>query len=259
MPFGELEVSGAQLLQQHRCQNFASVTADRIRAEKKCLFSLLPSDELARLAAGWYEACSQAMLRGNFAPIDKWIRSQAATAAAEGFAQTDVLELLRICRNSAFEIERWNQEVFSGVEEVINEAVRATCGWPAPSEDDFVALAPDGSELNPLIAATDESEGERRTFERNRLQIPIRICSSGGQWKAEEITVTKSISRGGLYFVTQGNYLVDQIVKVSYPNWSNHGENNREYSAKVVRLDRVSDHTWGVAIHFLESLGRRSG
>jgi hypothetical protein len=198
------------------------------------------------------------MLRGNFAPIDKWIRSQSATAAAEGFAQEDVLELLRICRNSAFEIERWNQDVFSGVEKVINEAVCATCGWPEPSEDDCVALAPDGSELIPLAPVTDEMAGERRTFERNRLQIPIRISSSGGQWKAEEITVTKRISRGGLYFVTQGNYLVDQIVKVSYPNRTHHREGNREYSAKVVRIDRVLDHTCGVAIHFLESLGRRS-
>ncbi|HEV2520903.1 MAG TPA: PilZ domain-containing protein [Candidatus Acidoferrales bacterium] len=259
MPIEGYEVPGAQLLQQQRCQSFASLTADRIRTDEKCLFSLLPSDELARLAAGWYEACSQAMLRGNFAPIDKWIRSQSATAAAEGFTLEDVLELLRICRDSAFETERWSQNVFSKVEEVINEAVRSTCGWPALSEEDWVALAPDGSELNPFSVPTEEPPGERRTFERNRLQIPIRIFSSGGKWKAEEITVTKSISRGGLYFVTQGNYLVDQIVKVSYPNWTDHGAVNREYSAKVVRLDRVADHTWGVAIHFLESLGRRSG
>lgn len=260
MRFEETEVTAAQLQQQQRCKSFAAVTADRIRAEEHCLFSLLPSDELARLAAGWYEACSQAMLRGNYAQIDKWIRSQSATAAAEGFSQDDVLHLLRICRNSAFEIERWNKDVFSEVEDVIKEAVWDTSGWHAPSELDaeIEIQVPELPESAFATSEPDEAASERRIFGRNRLRLPIRVRSVGGQWQAEEINVTRSISRGGLAFASQGSYFANQILKVCYPYWTDPGAINRDYSAKVVRLTRLSDRNWAVAIHFIESLGQRS-
>ena len=258
MPFKQSELTAARLSQQQRSQSFASRTADRIRAEEHCLFSLLPSDELARLAAGWHEACSQAMLRGNYAPIDKWIRSQSAMAAAEGFSQDDVLHLLRICRGSAFEIEGWNKDVFSEVEEVIKEAVWDTSGWHVPSEMDAEIQVPELPESAFVELEPDDAAGERRIFGRSRLRLPIRVRSVGGQWQAEEINVTRSISRGGLEFVTLGNYFADQILKVCYPYWTDPGAINRDYSAKVVRLTRLSDRDWAVAIHFLESLGQRS-
>ncbi len=259
MPIEKPEVSGAQYNnQEQRSQRFATRAADRIRADGHCLFSLLPSDELAQLAAGWYEACSQAMQHGNYAPIDKWIRSQSAIAAAEGFAQDDVLQLLRICHDTAFEIERWNENVFSEVARVIKEAVWDTSGWQAPSEVDYVPQPPDGSDLSLAGSQEGEHSGERRTFVRNNVQVPIRVCSVGGQWQGEEVTVTRSISRGGLYFVTQRNYLMDQTVVVSYPYRTYPGAVIRDYSGKVVRIDRLYNGNWGVAIHFLESLGQSS-
>jgi len=258
MRFGQSELTAAELSHKQRCESFAAVTADRIRAEEQCLFSLLPSDELARLAGGWYEACSQAMVRANYGPIDKWIRSQSATAAAEGFSQDDVLYLLRICRNSVFENEGWSKEVFSRIEDVIKEAVWDTSGWRAPNDLDYEIQFPD-----PPEAASPHSEPEplganRRSFGRNRLQLPIRVCTVGGEWQAEEINFTKSISRSGLSFETQGNYFADQILKVCYPYWTDPGAIIRDYSAKVVRVIRLSDRNSSVAIHFLESLGQRS-
>ena len=250
MRFEELEVTGAQRLQEQRCQGFAFRTANRIRASENCLFALLPCEELARLAAGWYEACSQAMLRGNFAAIEQWIRCQSARAAAEGFGLEDVLELLRLCRNSAFETEQWNQDIFLQVEEVINEVIRATTGWSTQLNEPEKAV---------LSVETDRVSDERRNFGRNHLQFPIRVRCVVGQWRAEEITVTKNISRGGLYFVTGGYYQTGQVLEISYPYWTDPGAINPEYSAKVVRLDRLSNKTCGVAVQFLESLGPRSG
>jgi hypothetical protein len=259
MLFEESELTGSQLLQEKRCQSFASMAANRIQAVENCLFSFLPREELARLAAGWYEACSQAMLRGNFAAIEQWVRCQSMRAAKEGFALEDVVELLRICRISAFETEQWNEDIFSQVEEVIKEVLGTTTDWSGPAEHNLVALEAGDSEASVLHFESDNVSSERRNFGRNRLQFPIRVCSTIGQWRAEEITVTKNISRGGLYFVTEGCYQAEQDLKVSYPYWTDPGAINPEYSAKVVRIDRLSDKTCGVAVHFWESHGRRSG
>jgi hypothetical protein len=258
MPIEKPEVSGAQYKQEQRCRSFATQAADRIRADGRCLFSMLPSDELARLAAGWYEACAQAMQRGNYAPIDKWIRSQSAIAAAEGFTQDDVLHLLRLCQSTAFETEHWNENVFSQVAQVIKEAVWDTSGWQAPSEVDYVAEPPDGSDPSLIDSNAGEHASERRTFVRNSVQVPIRIRSIGGPWQGDEVTATRSISRGGLYFFTQRNYFLDQTVVVTYPYRTHPGAITRDYSGKVVRIDRLYDRNWGVAIHFLESLGQSS-
>ena len=259
MLFEESEITGSQLLQEKRCQSFASMTANRIQAVEGCLFSFLPREELARLAAGWYEACSQAMLRGNFAAIEQWVRCQSTRASAEGFALKDVVELLRICRRSAIETEQWNEDIFPQVEEVVEEVLNATTDWSERAEHNLVALEPGDSVASVLHLESDEASGERRHFGRNHLQFPIRVRTTIGQWRAEEITVTKNISRGGLYFETEGYYQAEQTLKVTYPYWKDPGAINPEYSAKVLRIDRLSDKTWGVAVHFWESHGADPG
>jgi PilZ domain len=251
----ENEITGAQLLQEQRSQSFASLTANRIQGSENCLFSLLPWEELARMARSWYEACSQAMLRGNFAAIDQWVRNQSLKAVARGFSLEDVVELLQICRSSAVETEQWNPDIFSPVEEVIAEALRATNHRPTRREED--GATPEQSDSGASLK-TVEPSGERRNFGRNHLQFPIRVRSAAGPWRAEEITVTNNISRGGLYFVTEGYYQEEQVLQVCYPYWTDSGAINQEYPAKVGRIERLSDKTWGVAIQFLESLVSKS-
>lgn len=250
MPLEDYETTGAQLLQKRRCQSFASLTANRIQASENCLFSLLPWEELARMAANWYEACSQAMLRGNHAAIDQWVRNQAMEAVTRGFSPEDLVELLQICRSSAVETEQWSQDSLSPVEEVIAEALR--------SMNDTGGREGNGVGEHEPSLEKKEMLGERRSFARNHLQFPIRVRSAAGPWRAEEITVTKNISRGGLYFVTEGHYQEEQVLHVCYPYWTDPGAINREYSAKVTRIERLSNRTWGVAIHFSESLVSKS-
>jgi hypothetical protein len=43
-------------------------------------------------------------------------------------------------------------------------------------------------------------------------------------------------------------------LKVIYPYWTGPGSINREYSARVTRLDRLPDRSWGVAVEFLQNL-----
>jgi PilZ domain len=251
MPIEEFEVTGAQALQDQRCKGFAALTADRIRAAESCQFSLLPREELARLAADWFEACAKAMLRGNFSAIDQWTRFQSERVAAEGFTLEDILELLRICRNTAIETERWNPDILSEVDEVIHEVLAATNGWKPVQQDNSIEQAGTDSAEFALGEETQERTGERRTFGRNRLQLPIRVRGVGKQRDLQEVHRTLSISRGGLYFVTQGSYEMHQVLRICYPYWTDHGAINREYSAKVVRLDRLPNHSLGVGIEFI--------
>jgi hypothetical protein len=144
MLFEKEEATGAQQLQRERCERFATQAARRIGSAENCLFSLLPHEELSRLAGEWYEACAQAMLRGNYAPIDKWVRSQSNLAAAQGFAPEDLLQLLLICRRSAIEMEGWNEDIFSTVDEVIHEAfgaIHANMPWNIPDPLDSLVIA----------------------------------------------------------------------------------------------------------------------
>jgi PilZ domain-containing protein len=261
MPFEEFEVTEAQLLQRQRSESFGARTAKRIRAAENCLFSLLPYEELSRRAAGWYEACAQGMLRGNYAPIDAWIRSQSRIAMAEGFTPQDLLQLLLICRNSAIEVERWNEELLSTIEEVINEvlvATRTELAWNFPEKMAYPAHEKREANANGLRKPVEEKAGERRSFERNRLRLPIRVCGTGNHGQMEEITHTQSISRGGLYFVTREDYREGQILKITYPYWTESGGINSEYRAKIVRLDRLSEGAWGIAVEFLQNLGRKA-
>jgi hypothetical protein len=220
MPFEEIEVTEAQLLERQRCESFGARTAETIRAAENCLFSLLPYEELSRRAAGWYEACVQGMLRGNYAPIDEWIRSQSHLAHAEGFAPQDLLQLLLICRHSAIEVEGWNEEVLSAIDEVINDVLGPTYtefAWITPEKMTYLACTSGEAKATGPGERAEEQTSERRSFDRNRLQLPIRVCGTGDRAQMEEATRTQSISRGGVYFVTRENCRAEQILKITYP------------------------------------------
>ncbi len=258
------EVTKSQARQQRqRCERFAAGTADAIGAAGQCLFSLLPYQERVRQAASWYDACAQAMLRCNFAPLDEWIRQQACLAADEHFGLEDLLQLLRICRRSALEIDGWDEDVFSAVDEVINEgllAIRANVSWNIPDRLNYLkeaesepVLQPESSASDP-VACAEVREGERRGSGRNRLALPIRVRCTSKQSQIDEITLTLNVSLRGLYFRTQENYQIGSPLQVTYPYWTGPGSINREYSARVARLDRLPDRAWGVAVEFLQNL-----
>jgi PilZ domain len=258
MLYQKQELTEAQLLQSQRCDSFAALTAQQIRRDEDCLFSLLPYEELARMAVGWYQACSQAMLYNDFAAIDQWVRFQSDRAAAEGFALEDLIQLLRICRSSAIQVERWNEDALSDVDGIIDEALSLTSVWRVPRGLSYLPNATNGNNSSDVPIATTERTGERRSFGRIRLHLPIRI-NRDGYAGHHEVTATVNVSRGGLYFASPRDYKIAQILKVCYPYWTDHGAINREYSAKVSRLDSLPQGIHGVSLKFLESLDGRTG
>ncbi len=262
------EVTKTQARQQRqRCERFATETAEAIGAAGQCLFSLLPYQERVRRAASWYEACAEAMLRCNFAPLDEWIREQACKAAEEHFELDDLLRLLRICRKSALEIDGWNEDVFSTVDDVINEgllSIRTKVSWNIPDHLNYLkvpaskpALQPPSDASDPLASA-EVREGERRVSGRNQLALPIRVRCTTGRSPSGEITRTQNVSISGLYFKTQENYKIGSTLQVTYPYWTGPGSINKVYPARVARLDRLPDGSWGVAVEFLQSLRNKT-
>lgn len=274
----EDQITEAIESQRQRSVAFGAKAAKRIRAAGHCRFSLLPHEDLARLASGWYDASARTMLNGNYVPIDTWIQTQARLAAEQNFAPEDVLELLRICRSEAIQREKWSEEIFSAVDDAINDALKSVAcevGWTLPATLTYISASTANSVplrgAEPRAAGTADLDApekslkswpeswsdDRRGFGRNSLKLPIRVRAAESGY-IDELTYSENVSRGGLYFLTRSSsYRLQMALKVTYPYWSESGAINREYGAKVVRMDRMTDGSFGVAVKFTESLGPR--
>ena len=101
---------------------------------------------------------------------------------------------------------------------------------------------------------------ERRQTQREDLSEPVLICPCDPECP-EEVCTTLSVSRNGLYFTTTtGHYFPGMDVIVT-PNFRPDDSMQREYIGDVVRLERLEDGKWGVAIRILmpHNLGGYSG
>jgi hypothetical protein len=279
MLFDEDKITEAQQSQRQRGAAFGAFTAERIRAAQKCRFSLLPHEALAHLASSWYDASAQAMLDSNYAPIINWTQVQSQLAAEERFEMEDVLELLRICRKTAIQKERWSEDFFSVVDDAINEglvSIASEVPWTIPRTLDYVTglarqpepaapssvpssvAMPEETQTEPLVWSENWSD-DRRDFGRNCLRLPILVRVPDPILSLDEVTHTENVSRSGLYFVTKrSTYAPRMLLKVIYPYWTELGAINREYGAKIVRMDPMEDDCIGIAVEFTESLGPSS-
>jgi len=258
--FQSEEVSGAKVRERERQERFAPKAAERIRAAENCLFSVLPFKELARMAGEWYGACSEAMLRGNYSLIDTWVRQQLERAVNHGFAPEDLLKLLLICRHTAMEVDSWDKDIFCVVDEAIYEMLvllNVKVPAPVPEKPKKEIEAPKAEIEKPVevpieepVDKPPERTGERRKYSRNRLHLPIRITRSE-RGHAYDVTQTTSVSRGGLYFVTEREYRRDEPLKINFPYWDDPGAIQVEYPAKIIRIRRLPEGgLWGVGIEF---------
>jgi hypothetical protein len=178
------------------------------------------------------------------------------------------MQLLRICRNSAIEIDGWDEDVFSAVDDVINEglrAIREKVSWDIPDHLNYLKEAQSEAASQPELIESDPiaraliRKGERRETGRNRLALPIRVRCTLQKKQSDEITLTQNVSLSGFYFRTQKDYSLGSHLNVIYPYWTGPGSINREYPARVARLDPLPDRSWGVAVEFLQNLRDKTG
>ncbi len=253
------EVTEAQQRQRQRGVAFAAQAAAKVRAVEDCQFALLPENEIMKLIVAWYESCAQAMLTGNYALLGEWIREQAGLAAKNDFKFADLVELLRLCRCAAMEIERWDEDVFSQVDEVIGEElqiIRNKFTWTNSSGLVDLPEASNNSASNAPSAELREPvpASERRLACRVRLQLPVRARSMTTDSWMDVLTLTECVSLAGLYFLSRGNFSAGRILTVTYPHWEVPGALNKEYTAQIVRVDSLPNGAQGIAIKFLEGL-----
>ncbi|MDA2913084.1 PilZ domain-containing protein [Acidobacteriia bacterium AH_259_A11_L15] len=265
----EKELTKAQARQDERRDRYAAHAGEQLRQAGECQFSLLPYEELARVAANWYDASAQAMLRANYTLIDNLVRQEARVAAEQGFELADLVELFRLCRQVAIEKDGWNEDQFGDLDAIIDEALAALRGqvaWDIPEGYNYLTGKSTADlerekheqEERAATAKAAEPRGERRTHKRNKLRMPIRVHGMLTEGPVEEITRTENVAKGGVYFLSQNPYFKGAHLQVMYPYWSTPGAINSEYPAEVVRVDEREGGRKGVAVKFLVSLGSQA-
>jgi len=96
---------------------------------------------------------------------------------------------------------------------------------------------------------------DRRITSRIDQSQTVRIRPVESKY-AEEIRTTLNVSWDGLYFATSmGHYSSGMIVYVAR-NFQSNNPANREEKGTVVRVDKLKEGRWGVAIHFKPLVAR---
>ena len=91
---------------------------------------------------------------------------------------------------------------------------------------------------------------ERRQAQREDQSESVLVCPCDLECP-EEVCMTLNVSRNGLYFTTTtGHYFPGMNVIVT-PNFRPDDPMGQEYMGDVVRLERLEDGKWGVAIRIL--------
>jgi hypothetical protein len=91
---------------------------------------------------------------------------------------------------------------------------------------------------------------ESRLTPRENLSEPVRVRPCDSQYP-EEICTSTNVSRTGLYLVTSSeHYFIGMNVIVSL-NFGPDDPMHRDQIGDVVRVDKLEDGKWGVAIRIL--------
>jgi hypothetical protein len=98
--------------------------------------------------------------------------------------------------------------------------------------------------------------GENRSIPRTRISRKLRVRPSDGDIAHfEEFPVSTNISKRGVYFQTSlQSYQKGMRLFVTYPFTFAGDPMKSEYIAEVVRVDRLSNDKFGVAIQLLTTI-----
>jgi hypothetical protein len=91
---------------------------------------------------------------------------------------------------------------------------------------------------------------ERRQTQRESRSEAFLICPCDPQYP-EEVCTTLNVSRTGLYFATSTEHYFPGMNVIVTLDFCLDEPMGREYIGDVVRLERLEDGKWGVAIRIL--------
>jgi PilZ domain len=100
------------------------------------------------------------------------------------------------------------------------------------------------------------SPQEKRKSRRIRIGQPLKIRPTDPKdAEFQETSTTKNVSREGIYFISQiANFREGMRVFVVLPHHSPEEPQDREYLGQVVRMEKLSDEKWGVAVQLLSEV-----
>ena len=95
-----------------------------------------------------------------------------------------------------------------------------------------------------------------RQRRRVKMARPVRIRPSDFHVEHfDEVRMTQSASRDGLYFTTwRSSYYKGMRVLVTFPYSPSLQTSHCEYVGEVIWVEEISDHRRGVAVRFLMTL-----
>ena len=101
---------------------------------------------------------------------------------------------------------------------------------------------------------------EKRLNRRAKIAKPLRVRPSQPRDEHFEDNATSvNASKDGIYFQTRReNYYKGMRVFVTFPFTSPHDPMNCEYVAEVVRIEKLPNNRFGVALHLLMTLNYSS-
>jgi len=105
--------------------------------------------------------------------------------------------------------------------------------------------------------APEPTSDERRRNYRNKITQTVRVRpSSFVRDSFDDLARTLNASRNGIYFKAwRHSYYKEMRLYVTYPYDPSPTAINKEFIARVVRIDPLPDGRNGIAVELLNSLG----
>jgi hypothetical protein len=97
---------------------------------------------------------------------------------------------------------------------------------------------------------------DRRISSRINQSQTVRIRPAEPQY-AEEIRTTLKVSWDGFYFATSIGYYFSGMVVYVTRDFQSNDPTNPEDQGTVVRVDKLKDGRWGVAVHLARDAWRK--
>lgn len=105
---------------------------------------------------------------------------------------------------------------------------------------------------DPVLNAWFASLRDLRRRRRARLELPARLWPFDPRFRhLKEVRRIRNFTRDGLYFTTdQEHYFVGMKLLVTFP-FCRQAPAQRDFLGKVVRVETLTDDTFGVALRFI--------
>jgi hypothetical protein len=105
-----------------------------------------------------------------------------------------------------------------------------------------------------------EASAEKRTNRRAKMSRPLRVRPSDpNDDHFEDLPVSVNASKDGIYFTSRlASYYPGMRVFVTFPFTSAHDPMNCEYVAQVLRVEKLANGKFGVAVNLKMTMNLKS-